>query len=212
MKIGVFGGAFNPVHNGHLHLIEVMKRAPMQPDFTFLDKIILIPTANPPHRTDEVFASGEDRINMLTLAVGSNDLFRPDIDYNIEISDIEFRLEGKSYSFNTLTELKKLYPDDELYLFMGSDQLLSFKSWYKYSGILKLARVAAISRCSGDTDKIKRYLEDNTEFKDRVFIVSSKPLEVSSTEIRAKIKNGESAEGLLPKAVEDYIKERGLYV
>ena len=212
MKIGVFGGAFNPVHNGHLHLIEVLKRAPMQPDFTFLDKIILIPTANPPHREALGFADGKDRINMLHLALGDNDLFRPDIDYNLEVSDIEFKLDGKSYTYNTLTELKRLYPEDEFYLFMGSDQLLNFKSWYRYEDILKLSYVVGFSRCESDRESIKRFLEENADLKDRMFVVSAKPFEASSTDIRERLKNGESVEGLIPKSVENYIKEHGLYV
>lgn len=92
-KIGVFGGAFNPVHNGHinlaLHYLNELE----------LDKILFIPTASPPHKSDDDFAPKEDRINMLSLAISSFDKF--------EISDIEFKLTGKSYTYLTLSELKK---------------------------------------------------------------------------------------------------------
>ena len=212
MKIGIFGGAFNPVHNGHLHLLEVLKRAPQPPDFTVLDKIILIPTANPPHRDASDFADGQDRINMLNLAIGQNDMFRPDIDYNVEVSDIEFALEGKNYTYNTLKALKQLYPYDDLFLFMGSDQLLNFKNWYKYKKILRFATVIGFSRSKEDNEKIKQYLIDNPEFNGKMHAMVAAPFEVSSTQIRDMIKSGESVKGLLPDAVEDYIKEHRLYV
>ena len=110
MRIGIFGGAFNPVHNGHLHLIDSLSRFPMYPSMQPVDKILIIPTANPPHRSSDGFADGNDRINMLRLALEDNT--------KAEVSTIEFELRGKSYTFNTLKALRKLYPNDEFYLFI----------------------------------------------------------------------------------------------
>ena len=211
MKIGIFGGAFNPVHNGHLKLIDVLSRVPMKPNFAVLDKFIIIPTANPPHRSDTDFAAGLDRVKMLRLALKDNEIFNSNVNYSkIEVSDIEFSMVGKSYTYNTLKALKALYPEGEYYLFVGSDQLFYFKNWYKYDQILKLARIVVFSRSEEDIPKVKQYLEENKDITaDAVY---STPVEVSSTEIRAKIKNGESLEGLVPPSVENYIKEHGLYV
>ena len=201
MKIGIFGGAFNPVHNGHLHLIDELSQIPMQPDFKPIDKMLIIPTANPPHRTGEEFASGADRINMLSLALDNP---------KTELCDIEFRLRGKSYTYNTVKALKKLYPNDDFYLFMGSDQLLSFKMWYKYDKILKLARVCGFSRSKEDNEKIRQFLIENEDLCINAVIAS--PIEMSSTQIREAIKNSQSITGMVPDKVEQYIKEKGLYV
>lgn len=211
MKIGVFGGAFNPVHNGHLKLIDILSRVPMKPNFATLDKFIVIPTANPPHRSDNEFAGGLDRVKMLRLALKDNDVFDKNVSYSkIEISDIEFSMVGKSYTYNTLKALKGLYPEAEYYLFVGSDQLFNFKSWYKYEKILKLARIVVFSRSEEDIAKVKEFLKENGDINaDAVY---SNPFEVSSSEIRKKLKNGESIEGLVPAVVESYIKEHSLYV
>ncbi|MCR5208165.1 MAG: nicotinate (nicotinamide) nucleotide adenylyltransferase [Eubacterium sp.] len=211
MKIGIFGGAFNPVHNGHLTLIDVLSRVPMHPDFRNLDKFIIVPTADPPHRSGADFASGIDRVNMLRLALKNNDIFEKNVSYKrLEISDIEFSMVGKSYTYNTLKALKALYPEDEFYLFMGSDQLFTFREWYKYKNILKMARLVGFARSNGDNSKIKQFLIENKDLgADAVYY---SPIEVSSSAIREKLKNGESIENLVPKAVENYIKEHKLYV
>lgn len=201
MKIGIFGGAFNPVHNGHLHLIDMLSRCPMQPDLKPIDKMLIIPTANPPHRTGEDFASGKDRINMLSLALDNP---------KAEVCDIEFKLKGKSYTYYTLKALKKLYPDDDFYLFMGSDQLLYFKNWYKYKKILSLSRVCGFSRSNEDNEKIRQFLIENEDLC--INAVVAAPYEMSSTKIRRAIKNGESVSEFVPEAVEEYIKENKLYV
>ncbi|MCM1114590.1 MAG: nicotinate (nicotinamide) nucleotide adenylyltransferase [Clostridium sp.] len=204
MRIGIFGGAFNPVHNGHLFLLAYLSKA------SLIDKLILIPTANPPHKTNENFASAEDRFNMLSLAVKNN--LDWDIAEKIEISDIEFKLEGKSYTYNTLCKMKELYPKDDLFLFMGSDQLLYFKNWYRYKDILNLASVMTIARQENEQAELKDFLAENQEeFHNSIGILLTKPIVVSSTDIRNRIKNKESIADLVPKEVEKYILEKGLY-
>lgn len=200
LKIGIFGGAFNPVHNGHLHLIDELSRMPMYPDMKPVDKILIIPTANPPHRTTEGFASEKDRINMLNLALDNP---------KAEVSDIEFTLTGKNYTYNTIRALRNLYPYDEFYLFMGSDQLLMFKEWYKYKRILKLVQVVGFSRSREDNGAVRQFLLENEKLG--IWAVIASPYEASSTDIRNRIKNGESIEGLVPDSVREYITEKRLY-
>ena len=202
MRIGIFGGAFNPVHNGHIHLIDELSSLPMYPSMEPIDKLLIIPTANPPHRASDDFADGEHRINMLHLAFDSNK--------KAEISMIEFELDGKSYTFNTIKALKKLYPSDEFFLFIGSDQLLNFTSWYKHRRIAKMAQIVGFSRSKSDNESIRRFLKENEELGLHAVVAS--PYEMSSTVIREAVRNGESIEGFVPKAVEDYIKEHRLYV
>ncbi len=202
MRIGIFGGAFNPVHNGHLHLIDSLSRYPMYPSMQPVDKILIIPTANPPHRSSDGFADGNDRINMLRLALEDNT--------KAEVSTIEFELRGKSYTFNTLKALRKLYPNDEFYLFIGSDQLLYFTSWYKFRRIAKMAQVVGFSRSKEDNEAVRQFLIENENLGIQTFDAS--PYEMSSTKIREAVKNGESIAEYVPVAVADYIKEHGLYV
>lgn len=211
MNIGIFGGAFNPVHNGHLHLINLLIRlAPNQKPF---DKLIIIPTANPPHKSSRGLISGLHRINMLRLATENKDNFDIDISGKIEISTIEFESGEKSYTYNTLKKLKRLYPDDDLYLLMGSDQILSFQQWYKYKKILKLAQVVAITRNENEQEAVRQFLSDNQgDLLNRVSVLVAKPVVVSSTQIRSMVKNGEDISDLVPKEVEAYIKENNLYV
>lgn len=199
MNIGIFGGAFNPIHNGHLHLLEELYSA------TNVDKLLVIPTANPPHKSDNGLVSGEHRINMLKLA-----LVECNYKNNIEISTIEFESEEKSYTHSTLKKLQKIYPNDSFLLFVGSDQLFNFQKWYKYAEILEMAKLVAITR---EDAEYQRALDFLNECKlTNVELMPSNPVVVSSTEIRNRVKNNESIEGLVPKAVEEYIKDNNLYV
>lgn len=195
MKIGIFGGAFNPVHNGHIAL------AKHQCDALGLDKLLLIPTANPPHKSNVGLIDGQYRVDMLKLAFSDFD--------NVEISTIEFKSEEKSYTYDTLTKLKKVYPNDELVLLIGSDQLFYFKKWYKYAEILDMVSVSAVVRLKNEVEKAKAFIKEE---KLDISLTLQPPFEVSSTEIREKVKNGEDISHLVPVSVANYIKERGLYV
>ncbi len=197
MKIGIFGGAFNPVHTGHIRLAQNYLKA------LELDRIIFIPTAVAPHKSSGEFVSASDRFNMLSLATRGMSEF--------EISDIEFKREGKSYTYDTLCELKELYSDDELYLIMGSDQFLSFASWYNPEKIANMATLCTASRNDEDYEKLLEYKKQNSYLKDAV-ITDFAVFEISSSKLRAMIKNGEDISKFVPKAVEEYIKERELYV
>lgn len=203
MNIAIFGGAFNPVHNGHVHLVKELCRANNADDP--FDKVILIPTANPPHKSSDGLIDGEDRINMLRLAFEGFD--------NVEISTIEFESEEKSYTYHTLKKLKKIYPNDDLTLLIGSDQLFNFDKWYKYKGIMKLANVQAITREERQRQAVADFLNSNKNNDlSKISVLVAKPVVVSSTDVRNRVKNGEDISGLVPPCVEKYIKEHRLYV
>ena len=123
MRIGIFGGAFNPVHNGHINLAKSYIES------LSLDKLLVIPTANPPHKTALGLADKEDRLTMLSLAFSGVN--------KTEISDIEFRRTDKSYTYETIKELRKLYSCDDFFLIIGEDQFLSFDKWYQYEAFGK---------------------------------------------------------------------------
>ncbi|MBR2099794.1 MAG: nicotinate (nicotinamide) nucleotide adenylyltransferase [Eubacterium sp.] len=197
MKTGIFGGAFNPVHTGHISLAENYLKE------LALDRIIFIPTSNPPHKSGAEFASGEDRLNMLKAAIGDNEAF--------EISDIEYRREGKSYSFDTICELKALFPKDEFYLIIGSDQFLYFNNWYRAKEIASMTTLCTAARNDEDFEKLLAFKEENEYIKNAV-ITDFNVFEISSSDIRAMVKNGKSIRSFVPEKVEKYIEEKGLYV
>lgn len=203
MNIAIFGGAFNPVHNGHIHLVEELCR--INNTICPFDKVILIPTANPPHKASTNLISGEHRINMLNLAFDGFD--------NVEISTIEFESKEKSYTYYTLKKLKKQYPNDDLTLLIGTDQLFNFNKWYKYDKILQIADVQAITREECQRQAVADFLNSNKDNDlSKISVLVAKPVVVSSTEIRNKVKSGESISSLVPSTVEQYIKDNNLYV
>ena len=120
MRIGIYGGAFNPIHNGHLHLLDTLYRAEVP--FGGLNKLLIVPTANPPHKSAGDLIPATHRIAMIRLAVEP----LPYAD-NIEISTIELESREKSYTYTTLVKLKEIYPNGEFVLFIGSDQLFDFQ-------------------------------------------------------------------------------------
>lgn len=199
LKIGIFGGAFNPVHNGHLNLAKHYL------DELGLDKILFIPTNIPPHKSNEDFADREDRFNMLRLAIKPYDKF--------EVSDIEFKRDGKSYTYDTLLELKKIYKNAEFYLIIGADQLLHFDKWFKYKEILTLVTLCTSAR---ENEAEKAQIIDfasslNGLDINKFKLLASPVLKVSSSEIRNKIKSGEDFSNLVPEKVYDYIIKRRIY-
>ena len=196
MKIGIYGGSFNPVHNGHMHLAETALK-----EFE-LDMIFFVPCRISPHRFDGDYVSGKDRLEMLRLACGDNPKF--------QVSGYELENERTSYSIYTVEYFKKKFPDDELYLLVGSDMLLSFEKWYRFEDILKNVTLAVVSRTDGDRDILLEKAEKLGEYG-RITIGKSAPLMVSSTEIRKKIAKNENCSCYLDKNVVQYIRMGNLY-
>lgn len=195
MKTGIFGGAFNPVHNGHLALAEQYKKA------LSLDRIIFIPTANPPHKSSDGLIDGKHRINMLELCVGENEL----------VSDIEFMRDGKSYTYLTICELKEKYPYDDFYLIVGADQFFYFEKWYKFEEILSACTVVTAAREKNQYDEMLDFKAEHPKLKD-VVVSEFDVIDISSSQIRDMIKNGDDVSYYIPESVNRYIKEHRLYV
>ena len=169
-----------------------------------LQKMLVIPTCVSPHKSNKGLIAFEDRAKMCELA------FAKEIeDGKFEISNIEKRMGGTSYTINTIRELKRQYPDDAVfYLIIGGDMLFCFDKWYRYEALLGECKVVAAARENSEYSDMCEYAAE----MGRIKVLNLHVTEVSSTEIREKLKNGESITGLVPEAVEDYIKERGLYV
>ncbi len=196
MKTVIFGGTFNPIHNGHLNVIRTVK-ALITPD-----RIVVMPTGVAPHKISNDLADDAHRLEMCRLAVeGIN---------GVSVSDYEINKQGRSYTVDTLEYFKAQDPNDQLYFVMGTDMLKTLLSWYNSSRILELATILGISRDDDDADQVAKYTKDICDAGGRCLTLKCTPIEVSSTEIRNGI-DKEEVKALLPKKVYDYIKAHNLY-
>lgn len=196
-KYGIFGGSFNPIHYGHLMICEYIKEE------MGLDKVIFIPTGNPPHK--EIGVSAEDRYEMVRLAISPN----PDF----EISDIETTRVNLSYTVDTIRELKKIYKEEKLYFLIGLDSLFQLKTWKKIGDLSQeIEFVVALRPGYINKEEINReidFLREN--FGTKINLIKTPLYEISSTDLRERIHEGKSLRYLIPKKVLDYIEESGFY-
>ena len=188
MKTGIFGGSFNPVHKGHIHLAKSVR------DELGLDRIFLVPSGISAHRSSAEYASAEDRLEMLRLACKGN--------RGLEVCDFEVKSSRISYTIYTIEHFRQSFPDDELFLLAGSDMLLSFDQWYRYRDILANAVLAVVSR--------EEKAENLSEFG-QIIVCKAPPVMVSSTKIRKKIAKNEEWSCYLDENVVQYIRLKGLY-
>lgn len=194
--IGIFGGSFDPVHKGHkklaLFMCEKLK----------LDKLLIIPTAMSPFKENSG-AGVYDRLKMCSLEFSEN-IF--------EVSDIEIKRAGKSYTVDTVKSLKELYPDGKFYLIVGSDQLLSFDRWYKFREILESVTLCAVSRNGRDEKAtLEKFAHEKLSKYGECMVFDFEPFEISSTDVRKKISENTDVQNYIGKSVYDYILTRGLY-
>ena len=196
-KYGIFGGSFNPIHYGHLMICEYIKEE------MDLDKVIFIPTGNPPHK--ELELSAKDRYEMVRLAISPN----PDF----EISDIETTRVKKSYTVDTIRELKKIYKEEKLYFLIGLDSLFQLKTWMKIGDLSQeIEFVVALRPGYLDKEEVNKeidFLREN--FGTKINLIKTPLYEISSTDLRDRIREGKSLRYLIPKKVLDYIEESGFY-
>lgn len=198
MRIGIFGGTFNPPHKGHKRMaLEMMKAAA-------LDRMLIIPTFTPPHKNAPDLATGKDRMKMCELLF-SEDCFN--------VTDIELQRKGKSYTVDTLSELKKLYPDDELFLIIGSDMLLTFHQWREPQRILSMATLCVATREDEiSPEALSAYGEETLKLSEGEYILSRmSAMECSSTEVRGMIKKGKDLRKVLTEEVAEHIRRFDLY-
>lgn len=204
MKIGIYGGTFNPPHLGHLAaaagVISALK----------LDKLLLIPASIPPHKAlPEGSATAAQRLEMTRMAgaqLGLGD--------KVETLDMELHRDGKSYTSDTLVQLKDQYPEDELWLLMGTDMFMTLHEWHEPEKILSLAGIAAFGRTGADIEPQfaaqREYLYKTYPNARLYTLTIPGVIDVSSTELRAKLAQG-TGESLLPPAVYGYILRNRLY-
>lgn len=198
MKTGVFGGTFNPVHKGHIMLAEYCM------DSVGLDRIIMIPTAVPPHKISNNLASEDDRLNMCKLACRGKE--------NFFVSDIEIKRQGKSYTYETLTQLKEIYPDDHLYTIMGADMFLTLNRWKNPEIIFEKSSIITIPRDEENKLELENFYNNVLKAMGASSIILPNPvMSVSSTFIRENLDNFNLISDMLDKGVYDYIIKNNLY-
>ena len=199
MRIGIYGGSFSPVHSGHVAAAKAFMEQ------MWLDILYIMPAGIPPHKQMEGDANAWQRLRMCELAFEGMD--------GVIISDLEIRREGKSYTVDTLRALAS--PEHRLFLMMGTDMLLTLGQWREPEEIFRLCYPVYMRREAPDpildakiVSKIAEYQE---KFGKVVRRITGDVVPVSSTMVRRAVEKGESLEGMVPSAVEKYIREQGLY-
>lgn len=186
-RIGLFGGTFNPIHNGHLAIAQSAFEK------LRLDKVIFVPAKLPVHKDPRLVVSPSKRLRMVELAVEAYK--------NFECSDIEIARKGKSYSIETVQEYRKKYADDKLYFIIGADSSLKLHTWKRIDELVTMVSFVCVNRPG-----IALSLSEK-----RCRHISMPALDISSSGIRSRIAKGLPVGYLLPQVVEDYIKKKKLY-
>ena len=216
MKLGIFGGTFNPIHYGHLTAAEEVKEK------LGLDRIIFVPSGNPPLK-DKELADAKHRYRMVKLGISKN--------RSLAVSDIEYKKKGKSYSVDTVEKLRRIYPGARLYFIAGIDAFIDIPNWWQPERLVSLADFIVISRPSYkftglasspylkinrsilkklDDTKLQTYKTKLKSGRD-IIMLHITPVEISATGIRKLIKRGKSIKYLLPEEVESYIITHKIY-
>lgn len=196
MKIGIVGGTFDPIHNGHL-----MLGAYAYDNFQ-LDKIWFMPNGNPPHKSEEI--NVDFRLDMVKLAIEDKDEFC--------LSTFEIEEEKHSYSYETLEKLSQLYPQDTFYFIIGADSLFTIEFWKEPARVLQACIILAACRDDKDKEEMNKQIAYLTEkYSAEIKLLRMPLIDISSSDIRKKKENGEPIDTLVPKKVAEYIETHGLY-
>lgn len=197
-KIGIMGGTFNPIHNGHLALAQAAYK------FCELDEVWFMPSGVSYLKNSEEIAESKDRLAMTRQAVEGVPHFR--------CSDIEVRRLGNTYTADTLRDLKEAYPQDSFYFILGADSLFGLPSWKEPAVIAGLCTLVTVVRDEVDMKSLlqqKLFLEET--FHAQIMLVPFQRCDISSSMIRKRISEGKDISELLPEKVEAFVKAHGLY-
>ena len=195
MRLGIFGGAFDPIHNGHLLLTQQCREQCQ------LDEVWFVPTKIPPHKEAGSLSPDEARVEMLKLATAGRSDF--------VVSEIELNREEVSWTVDTLTLLRDERPEDELFFLIGADSLRDFPSWKEPETIAELATVVAVNRGEASLDELTASLKP--ELSASVRLVTMPGISISATDLRSRVSAGKSIRYLVPRAVEEFILAQKLY-
>jgi nicotinate-nucleotide adenylyltransferase len=200
MRLGIFGGTFDPVHYGHLLLAESAREQ------LRLDEVWFMPAAIPPHKREREMSSGRQRVEMLELAIAGNEAFR--------VSTLELDRGGVSYTVETLRQLRAERPEVELFLLMGADSLHDLVNWRAPGEVCELATLAVVRRGgtpSPDFHVLSGLVSDDRRRQFEAQQVEISAVDFSSTDLRRRAAEGRSLRYRTPRAVEMYIRSQKLY-
>ncbi len=189
MRIGIFGGSFDPIHLGHLILVEQCR------DQAKLDQVFLIPAPRPPHKVNKAEATFDHRLEMLKLAIAGHP--------ELQVDTCEMDRPGLSYTVDTLRHLHQREPKNEWFLILGGDSVRDFETWRDPEGISKLATLLIVDRSGTEGIAPPSY--------SRYQRIASPLIDISSTDIRERVKTGRSIRYLVPDAVAAFIDANKLY-
>ncbi|MBA4493076.1 nicotinate-nucleotide adenylyltransferase [Paenactinomyces guangxiensis] len=192
MKVGIFGGTFDPIHMGHLLLAQqALEEVP-------LDHVWFIPASEPPHKQDKQITPSDHRVRMVELAIENNPAFC--------LSRIELDRQGPSYTVDTVQELAETYPNHQFFLLVGADMVKDLPHWYKIKKILQFVQVIALGRPGVDLEPLAADIAASV-----TWISGGIETNLSSTLIRHRVAQGKTVRYLVPDSVCQYMKEHGLY-
>jgi nicotinate-nucleotide adenylyltransferase len=200
MRIGVFGGTFDPVHFGHLILAEQCREQGP------LDQVWFVPAARPPNKLERVITPFAQRVEMLSLAIAGHPAFR--------IDPLEKDRDGPSYTVDTLTQLHQLHPEHDFFLLVGSDSLADLPSWYEPVRIVQQAGLLIVARPGWPVpaiEQLRAALRLPPDVPLRAEVVETPLIDISSRDLRRRAAAGRSLRYFMPRAVECYIHDKGLY-
>lgn len=198
-KIGIFGGTFNPIHCGHLIIAETVREK------LSLDKVIFIPSGQPPHKPDNEVIDPEYRYEMVSRAVASNRFF--------EASVIEIKRVGYTYTIHTLQALREEYGlETEMFFIVGADVIPELTTWKDFRNVFKLCEFAAVLRPGHDKKVFVAEIEQlKREYNIKVHMIKAPLIDISSSSIREKCRSGKSIKYLVTEGTEEYIDKEHLY-
>lgn len=197
-KIGIMGGTFDPIHVGHLMLAEQAY------DKFNLDKVLIMPAGNPPHKSNEVSALTKHRVQMTRLAIEGNKHF--------ELSLIEVERSGYTYTYETLEILTKENPDVEYYFILGADSLMEVNKWKETQRIFQCATILVATRYNLESKELnKKIKEVAKEYNGKIYLLDTPNIDLSSTLIRTLVSTGKSIKYYVTSDVERYIYKNKLY-
>ena len=197
MRIGIMGGTFDPIHLGHLAMAESVR------EIFELDEILFIPSARPPHKVEKNIAPEVHRLMMTYLATQSNEKF--------QVSPMEILRDGLSYTLDTMNQLEKKFGTNaELFFIIGADSMLDLPNWHKAKELVAKVHFIATTRPGVEInlDEVKNFFGEDAKNIRQVAVAG---LEISSTDIRERVKNNKSIKYLVPESVEEYILKENLY-
>lgn len=198
MKVGIFGGTFDPIHNGHIAVADAIYKS------SELDEIVFMPSYISPHKQFKHITDPDHRIKMLNLAVEGFPF--------LMVSTFEIDRKETSYTYVTMQELQNMFPENEYYFIIGADMVFDLPNWYRVRDLLKECSFIAMQRPGYKSELMDKQIAIlRNDYCANLTFVEVPQMDLSSTVIREKIRKGESVSHLLPQRVKEYIDEHALY-